>query len=108
MQPAGSPPRLYHRLRLRFAPLRRWKSLGGDSLVRAFSMHNGRGGGAHFTRFRCTAAAVWGALGRRNMQLRKRLKLEKPKALRFKTLILLLQPSVNPFEKGYLMELIME
>ena len=29
MQPVGSPPTLYHRLRLRFAPLLRWKTPGG-------------------------------------------------------------------------------
>ena len=68
MQPVGLPPTLYHRLRLRFAPLRRWKSLSGSLFVRAFSMHNVRGGGAQSARFRCTADAVWGALGWRNMQ----------------------------------------
>ena len=31
-------------------------------------MHNDRGGGAQSARFRCTAAAVLGALGWRNMQ----------------------------------------
>ena len=63
MQPVGSPPTLYHRLRLRFAPLLRWKSLGGGLFVRVFrctmsavAVRNLRGFGAHRLRF----GVLWG------------------------------------------------